>query len=134
MSDSVKLRIPGESFWGTLVSHNTARVDNVLLSDEYRYGDVVRFNPSSGCVTGLISRTYPYTFAVTYPKDLVSQGGDGKTVPDPALVAFRESVEALDSCTEGAFIGCLMVSSKHADLPNRVPAPPFPVEWSKGEE
>lgn len=52
----IKLRIPGESFWGRQLTRDTARIDNCLVSNDYVYQDVVRFDPETGNVTELLER------------------------------------------------------------------------------
>jgi hypothetical protein len=58
-NNHIKLRIPGESFWAIRVEGTTdqAIIDNLLLDDEYRYKDKVKFNPSTGEVIKLVERT-----------------------------------------------------------------------------
>ena len=54
---SIKLHIPGESFWAHQLSKNTAEVANILFSTgEYGLGDVVKFNSRTGEVVKLVKK------------------------------------------------------------------------------
>lgn len=47
MSSKIRLKIPGESFWAYQyddLPSNQAEINNVLLNDDYHFGDRVEFD------------------------------------------------------------------------------------------
>lgn len=131
MSNLIKLRIPGESFWGEAIGPGKAKVSNVLLDPQYRYGDVVTYDTRTFQVTGVVERAYPYSFILRYPSEEVAQKpGERRESLSDRMISFIRAVEALDSVAEGGIRGLFMVDSKWADLPERAPKPEgFEVHW-----
>lgn len=66
--ESIKLHVPGESFWATKLTDNTAQVDNILFDGSIGYGDIVKYDPSNNEVLSvLIKKTN--TSAIKYSTD-----------------------------------------------------------------
>ncbi len=61
----IKIRVEGESFWALQLTENTAQVDNILLSNEVHYKDIVKFNPETMIVEKVIESTHD-TIAIVY--------------------------------------------------------------------
>ena len=96
MSDSshIKLHIPGESFWATKLTEDTAQVDNILLNCDIGFKDIVKFNPKNNKVTSiLIKKTH--TLGINYSIDgdvkeaykKVYNHFEGRGIPIEGMVA-----------------------------------------------
>lgn len=107
MSDDnnhIKLRVPGESFWAIPVEGTTdqAIIDNLLLDDDYRFKDVVRFNPDTGEVIELVERTM-HQIPIKY---FVAEGEDINDVWKKIVTHFESHGIEI----EGMIAGMAMLS------------------------
>lgn len=118
----IKLRIPGESFWALLVEGqaNQATVDNVLLSGDYSYGDLVEYDPDSHEVLRLVERRfvaaridYDSTDGKETDRDVI----DNEVCKDN-YVQLYEHFEPHGISVEGMMAGSAMVAIP-VDMPAR---------------
>lgn len=63
--DLIKLHVPGESFWATKLTENTAKVDNILMKSEVSLNDIVKFNPKDNKVISILIKK-SNTVGITY--------------------------------------------------------------------
>lgn len=66
--DLIKLHVPGESFWATKLTENTAKVDNILMRSEISLNDIVTFNPKNNEVISVLIKK-SNTIGITYDID-----------------------------------------------------------------
>lgn len=97
--DYIKLHIPGESFWAIKLSDDTAEVANILLSDDYSLGDIVRFDKEREVVELLEKKNF--TGGIKYPTE-----GDIKET----FKKVYDYLESKDVKVEGAMAGMALIA------------------------
>jgi hypothetical protein len=104
-TEHIKVHLPGEWLWAIKLTATTAKLDNMPITGDWAYGDVVEFDPDSMEVTKLVERKYR-SGGVTYN---IPKGSTDKQI----VAAMRPVYKALEKAgilCEGFTAGLLGVA------------------------
>ncbi len=118
----IKLHVPRESFWGTKLSENTAKVDNILLNTEIGFGDIVKFNPENNEVISVIVKK-SNTFAINYSVEK----GNVKETYNKIYNHFEERGFPIEGMVSGLVLVSVPVGLPESSIRKAIEECPVPV-------
>ena len=108
----VKLSVDGESFWAIPLperGHDVYRIDNILLSSDYCFGDIVRAD-SDHRVAECIETTYrQWAFNYPVPKIKGTDSVDNDQIEEN-WKKWRTALKEIDVHIEGVVFGTCTVA------------------------